>query len=68
MITHRPCGVCGSLVSAVTGCRHWKPDGSVLSARKKAERERNKQKHLNAVAQARRDVQRFIIETGREYR
>lgn len=22
---YRPCGACGELVPAVTGCQHWKP-------------------------------------------
>jgi hypothetical protein len=25
MIRHRPCGACGELVPADTGCTHWRP-------------------------------------------
>lgn len=32
MILYRPCGACGELVPAVTGCKHWRPAISAAMA------------------------------------
>lgn len=31
-MTHRPCGACGALVPADTGCYHWQPGRSAKAA------------------------------------
>lgn len=31
-MTHRPCGACGELVPADTGCKHWQPGRSAKAA------------------------------------
>jgi hypothetical protein len=31
-VTYRPCGACGTLVPADTGCEHWRPGRSAKAA------------------------------------
>lgn len=61
MIEYRPCGACGELVPAATGCKHWTP-GRIL-ARNLNGRERAKRREAAASAK----VAELIQETGRTY-
>jgi hypothetical protein len=48
--TYRPCGECSAYVLAETGCKHWKPGGTVRSAR---QARYDRQKEVDAAAKQR---------------
>lgn len=48
---YRPCGACGDMVPAATGCKHWKP-GTAATVRS-ARRGRAKQREYEKVARQR---------------
>jgi hypothetical protein len=57
---HRPCGACGELVPADTGCKHWKPGtaATVRSARRGRAQQREKEKAARDKARA--AVEQFL--------
>lgn len=59
---YRPCGACGSMIPADTGCKHWKPRSTTGSTRQPTYVSRARQRELEKAARekARASVENFL--------